>query len=230
MSVTSIAPVDRALASDFDYAREERLRIARELHDVIGYGFAAISVQATTAAHTLATRPEQALVALRAIQAVSTEALCELRSILGLMRATSDDRTPSPPPGLARLDDLAATITNAGVETRVRVEGRRRPLPAEIDLAAFRIIQESLVNVLRHAGHTTASVRVGYARDRVVVEVVNEPGEMTAASARNDRGRARHGIVGMKERAVAVGGELSAEPSPTGGYRVRATLPSRCRS
>lgn len=230
MSVTSIAPVDRALASDFDCVRAERLRIARELHDVIGYGFAAISVQATTAAHTLETRPEHALVALRAIQAVSSEALCELRSILGLMRATSDDQTPSPPPGLARLDDLAATVTDAGVETRVRVEGRRRPLPAEIDLAAFRIIQESLVNVLRHAGHTTASVRVAYARDRVVVEVVNEPGQTTAPSARGDRGRARHGIVGMQERAVAVGGELSAEPSPMGGFRVRATLPNRCRS
>jgi signal transduction histidine kinase len=213
-----------------DPGRDERLRIARELHDVIGYGFAAISVQAASAAHTLETRPEQAAASLRAIQAASAEALCELRSILGLMRNVSDERRATTPPGLARLGDLSETITGAGVPTKVTVTGRHRLLPAEVDLAAFRIVQESLVNVLRHAGPTCSSVLVAYERDRIVIEVVNDSSPESVLAEQADAGRrACHGIVGMRERAAAVGGCLEAGARPEGGFRVRADLPIRCR-
>jgi signal transduction histidine kinase len=226
--MTTTAPVTRIVA--LDAGREERLRIARELHDVIGYGLASISIQATSAVHVLATRPEQAGAALRSIQAVSAEALCELRSILGLMREAWDERPAPAPPGIARVHDLAAAITEAGVDTRVQIRGHRRLLPAEVDLAAFRIIQESLVNVLRHAGPTSASVLVSYERERVVVEIRNERGLEPAPSGESERGRAGHGILGMRERAADVGGTLEVAPRPAGGFCVRAMLPSGLRS
>jgi signal transduction histidine kinase len=204
---------------------EERLRIARDLHDVIGYGFAAISIQAASAAHSLETRPEQAAAALRAIQAASAEALCELRAILGLLRNVSDERTEPMAPGLARLGDLSETMTSVGVPTKVNVAGHRRPLSADVDLTAFRIVQESLANVLHHAGPASASVFVVYERDRIEIEVVDDGHGEPVPAAPVDAGRVRHGIVGMRERAAAVGGRLEAGARPEGGFRVRAVLP-----
>jgi signal transduction histidine kinase len=204
-------------------SRDERLRIARELHDVIGYGFATINVQAGVAAHMLESQPARAAAALRAIQTASAEALGELRTILGLLRETSGDRTEPATPGLARLDELGARMSAAGVPTRITVVGTPRQLPHEVDLAAFRIAQESLANVLHHAGPARASVVVTYERRRLMIEVTDDGGGPTRRPA--DAGRVSHGIVGMSERVAAIGGALEAGARPEGGFRVRAVLP-----
>src|SRR5258705_5343855 len=150
---------------------EERLRIARELHDVVASSFATISVQAGVAVHVLEQQPAQALEALKGIKSASKEAQGELRAILGMLRTFDDDEDLPCAPGIGRLDALAARMTAAGVTTQVRVEGRPRPLPAVVDLTAFRIVQESLSNVLRHAGPASAVVTISYERERLNVEV-----------------------------------------------------------
>jgi signal transduction histidine kinase len=208
--------------------RDERLRIARELHDVVGNGFAAISMQARAGAHSLETRPDQTAAALRAIQAASMEALRELRVILGALRSVEDEPADEPRPGLARLDTLVATMEAAGVATRIETIGRRRPLPAQVDLAAFRIVQESLTNVLKHTRAATTTVVVAYEHRRLIVEIVDDgrgPADEAMVGGGVDDRRAHHGIVGMRERATAVGGTLEARPRPGCGFCVRAELP-----
>jgi signal transduction histidine kinase len=202
----------------------ERLRIARELHDVVAHSLAAIALHAGVADHVKDDRPEQVGEALRAIQAVSGEAARELRAILGVLRRVDDGGVPATRRGVGGLDALAATASSAGVPTRVAISGRPRPLLAAVDQAAYRIVQESLTNVLRHAPRATASVRVAYEPDRLVVEVVDD------AHAREVRDGARspgtgHGIAGMRERAVALGGQLEAGKRAGGGFLVRASLP-----
>jgi signal transduction histidine kinase len=204
--------------------RAERLRIARELHDVVAHSFAAIALHAGVAEHVKEDRPEQVGEALRAIKAVSGEAARELRAILGVLRHADDGDLPPTRRGVGGLDALAATISSAGVPTRVAISGRPRPLLADVDQAAYRIVQESLTNVLRHAGPASASVRVAYEPDRLVVEVVDD------GHAQEVRGGARppgtgHGIGGMRERALALGGQLEAGERIGGGFRVSASLP-----
>jgi signal transduction histidine kinase len=233
MSVTYLAPpseaepaVRRKTPATLD--GDARLRIARDLHDVVGNGFAAISIQASAGEHSLETRPDQTAAALRAIQAASTEALRELRVILGVLRSTEDEPADEPPPGLARLDALVATTEAAGVATRIETIGRRRPLPPQVDFAAFRIVQESLTNILKHTRAATARVVVAYEHLRLVVEIVDDgrgPADEAMARGVEDDGRTRHGIVGMRERATAVGGSLEAGALPERGFRVRAELP-----
>jgi signal transduction histidine kinase len=207
---------------------EERLRIARELHDVVASSFATISVQAGVAVHVLEEQPAQAAEALKAIKSTSKEALGELRAILGMLRTFDDEARPAAP-GLGRLDALAARTTAAGVTTQVRFEGRPRPLPAVVDLTAFRIVQESLANVLRHAGPASAVVTISYERDRLTVEVEDD-GCGDARSNREPSEGSGNGIAGMGERALALGGEFEAGPRPEGGFRVRARLPVLGRS
>lgn len=206
----------------------ERRRIARELHDVVAYSFATISLQAGVATHVLEERPEQAAAALAAIKSASKEALDELRSILGMLREVDETTFTSSAPGLGRLDALAASTTAAGVSTCIRISGRRRPLEASVDLAAFRIAQESLANVLRHAGPAAAVVTITYESDCVLVEV-EDNGKGPAPDSRPSPGSG-HGLVGMRERAAAVGGELETSRVPGGGFRVRARLPVSGRS
>ena len=208
---------------------EERLRIARELHDVVASSFATISVQAGVAVHVLEEQPAQAVEALKAIKSSSKEALGELRAILGMLRTFDDDEARPCAPGLGRLDALAARTTAAGVTTRVRFEGRPRPLPAVVDLTAFRIVQESLSNVLRHAGLAAAVVTISYERDRLTVEVEDD-GCGDALSDREPSEGSGNGIAGMCERALGLGGEFEAKPRPEGGFRVRAHLPVLGRS
>jgi signal transduction histidine kinase len=211
--------------------RDGRLRIARELHDVVGNGFAAITLQASAAEHNLVTSPDQAAAALRAIQAASAEALRELRVILAVLRSTDVEPAEEPAdeaPGLARLDALLAATGAAGVATRVETIGQRRSLPAQVDLAAFRIVQESLTNVLKHTRASIAKVEIAYEHRRLLVEIVDDgrgPADEAMAGGGPDDGRAHHGIVGMRERALAVGGTLEAGPLPGQGFRVRAELP-----
>jgi len=202
-------------------ASEERLRIARELHDVLAHNISMINVQAGVALHLLDERPEQARPALTAIKQASKDALTELRSVLGVLRRVDeDDGSRDPAPTLARLDDLVARAKAAGLSVRLEVEGDVRPLPAPVDLAAFRIVQEALTNVLRHAGASTASVLVRYDEDEVAVQIDDDGRGHASGSPGSGSG-----IVGMRERAESAGGSFEAAPRVDGGFRVRARLP-----
>jgi signal transduction histidine kinase len=207
---------------------EERMRIARELHDVVSHTIGVISVQAGVAAHLLHRRPDKAADSLAAIRQASDEALGELHAMLGVLRegdGHGDGEAPlSPAPGLDELDALVAQAAGAGLEVRVSLEGAPRRLPAAVDLAAYRVVQESLTNVVRHAGASRAEVTVTHGDDEVVVEVTDDGRAGPAPASGNGAGSGQ-GIVGMRERARALGGSLEAGPRPGGGFRVRASLP-----
>jgi signal transduction histidine kinase len=203
---------------------QERLRIAREVHDVVGHSLAVINLQAGVALHVVGRRPEQAEVALSAIKRSSKDALEQLRGTLAVFRQRepgSADATRRPAPGLGQLDALVAAMAEGGLPVQVAVTGERAALPAAVDLAAYRIVQESLTNVVRHAGPASATVRVDYQPEALVVEIVDTGGGQAAAPARP----AGSGIAGMRERAAAVGGTLQAGPGGDGGFLVRARLP-----
>jgi signal transduction histidine kinase len=218
---------DRAQQDARRQVVEERLRIARELHDVVAHTMATINVQAGSAAHVLATRPEVAAEALQAIKAASKDGLRELRAILNVLRQADDADPTQPAPGLAQLDSLVAGARRAGLETSLTVTGEPVPLPAGADLAAYRIIQESLTNTIRHAGPATAAVSVSYAADAVRIEVTDTGLGQPAEAAMTGPGSGGHGLAGMRERAAAVGGSVETGPSPGGGFRVTARLPLR---
>jgi signal transduction histidine kinase len=204
---------------------EERLRIARELHDVVSHTIGVISVQAGVAAHLLERRPDKAAESLAAIRQASDEALGELHAMLGVLRERDGDGggTPlAPAPGLAELDALVAQAAGAGVEVQVSLEGAPRPLPAAVDLACYRVVQESLTNVVRHAGASRAEITVRHDGGRVVVEVTDDGRGPNGSGNGTGSGQ---GIVGMRERARSLGGTLEAGPRPGGGFRVQAVLP-----
>src|SRR5215207_2951881 len=208
---------------------EERMRIARELHDVVSHTIGVISVQAGVAAHLLHRRPDKAADSLAAIRQASDEALGELHAMLGVLRDGDGDggRAPlTPAPGLAELDALVAQAVGAGVEVTVSLEGEPRRLPPAVDLACYRVVQESLTNVVRHAGASRAEVTVTHHDGRVVVEVTDDGRAGPGAGSGNGNGAGSgQGILGMRERARALGGSLEAGPRPGGGFRVQATLP-----
>jgi signal transduction histidine kinase len=199
---------------------DERLRIARDLHDVIAHSIASINVQAGSAIHVMDRRPEQAREALLAIKSASGEALAELRSTIGPLRADEHDAPRAPTPSLARLDPLLETAARAGLPVDVGVRGEPRPLPAAVDVAAYRIVQESLTNVVRHAHAREATVTVDYRSSFVELEVTDDGRGGNGASATPG-----HGIAGMRERAEAVGGRVEVGPRFSGGFRVWARLP-----
>jgi len=204
---------------------EERLRIAQDLHDSVAHSMAAINVQAAAAARVLERRPAEARGALVAIQHASRDVLDELGALLAVLRvdpAEAGARAPSP--DLARLGDLVASARLAGLAVAVEVAADLGPLPRPVELAAYRIVQESLTNVARHAGARTATVRVGPAgAGGLVVEVLDDG----TGSAGGRPAGSGVGIVGMRERAEASGGHLEAGPRPGGGFAVRATWPAR---
>jgi signal transduction histidine kinase len=200
---------------------EERLRIARDLHDVVAHSLSSINIQAGAGAHVADRHPDQALDALLAIKHASSDALGELRATLGMLRADDEAAPRAPVPSLARLDSLVARTAQSGVPVDVEMHGTPTPLPEPVDAAAFRIVQESLTNVLRHAGPTRATVSIVYSPQYVEVDVRdNGIGDRAA----DDGGG--HGIAGMRERAAALGGSLRAAPLPSGGFRVTAHLPT----
>lgn len=200
---------------------EERLRIARDLHDVVAHTIATINLRSGVAAHVVERRPEEAVAALTAIRRASATALQELRATLDVLRSDGDDAAPRvPTPGLDRVEELAGTAAGAGIDVSVERVGVDAPLPAAIDVAAYRIVQESLTNVMRHAGATRATVVIRSTPGALDLEVVDDG---RGASAVDGEG---HGIAGMRERASLVGGRLEAGPNPGGGYRVRAHLPT----
>lgn len=202
----------------------ERLRIARELHDVVAHTMAMINVQAGVAAHVIADQPELAASALASIKTASKEGLRELRAILNVLRQADEGEPTQPAPRLDQLYDLVAATTQAGLPTTVTVHGTARPLPPTVDLAAYRIIQESLTNALRYAGPATTTVSLGYQDGQLLVEVLDN-GRGTAIGEPHEG--SGQGIPGMRERAVAAGGSLDVGPCPGGGFRVRARLPAQ---
>jgi len=202
-------------------ASEERMRIARDLHDVVAHNISVINVQASTALHLMDRQPERAREALIAINDVSKQALTELRSVLGVLRSADDLAPRAPSPGLGQLGDLLSAAGGPGLKARLRLEGDVRQLPASVDLAAYRIVQEALTNTSRHSATCTADVLVCYQDDGVLVQV-DDAGPARSPGAP----RAGNGITGMTERAHALGGRLSAGRRADGGFRVAAWLPS----
>ncbi|KUN22833.1 histidine kinase [Streptomyces corchorusii] len=199
-------------------ADEERLRIARELHDVLAHSISVINVQAGMGLALLDSDPEQARAALTTIKAASKEALGEVRQVLGTLRAPGA-APRAPAPGLDRLPELVEQAAAAGLT--VGTEGEPPRLPPGADLAAFRIVQEALTNVVRHSGSRHARVRFAYA-DGVLRLRIDDDGPATGA----DAGGGGNGLAGMRERAAALGGTIEAGPRPDGGFRVLAVLPS----
>ncbi|MFJ9854397.1 sensor histidine kinase [Streptomyces sp. NPDC101150] len=204
----------------------ERLRIARELHDMVAHSIGIIAIQAGVGSRVIQTQPAQAREALRAIEATSRETLSGLRRTLVSLRqadrgATASEQSPlAPAPGLADVEGLAAATAGAGVRVDVRCSGERRPVPAEIDLSAYRIVQEALTNVVRHAGTGRCRVAIDYGDEELSVEVVDDGRGVTESGSAHG-----FGIIGMRERVGLLGGHLTAGPRPEGGFRVAAGLP-----
>jgi signal transduction histidine kinase len=200
-------------------AGEERLRIARELHDSLTHSISIIKIQAGVAVHLARKRGEPVPDALVAIQETSAEAVRELRATIDVLRA--DPEAPSNGNGLDRLAELVERTRLAGLDVSLEVTGARRELPPEVDRAAYRIVQESLTNVTRHAGSATAAVAVDYGDDGLTVQIDDD-----GIALPDDPPVPGVGLIGMRERVTALGGTLGAEPRATGGFRVRAELPT----
>jgi signal transduction histidine kinase len=196
-------------------AGEERLRIARELHDVLGHTISLISVQAGVALHLMDKQPEHARVALAVIKDASKDALRELRSVLDVLRQVHEEPPRSPSPGLASLSELISRSSDAGLQVHTEVSGDLNGLPASVDLAAFRIVQEALTNVMRHSGQASSSVHVSCNGQELTLRIDNEVGK----DGSRDRIGPGQGILGMQERATALGGAVEAGPRPDGGFR-----------
>jgi signal transduction histidine kinase len=239
-------------------ASEDRMRIARDLHDVLAHNISVINVQANTALHLMDRQPDRAREALTAIHGVSKQALAELRAVLGVLRdgeGTGGNAPRAPSPGLAQLPDLLSAVRSAGLDARLTIEGEPRPLPADADIAAYRVLQESLTNVRRHSRAAAASVLVRYEDSGVALEIVND-GATAAAAARlvpaagsaqaagfaraagPDHGPeagaatdapAGNGIRGMTERVRELGGTFEAGPRAGGRFLVAAWLPGRAQ-
>ncbi|MBB6033419.1 sensor histidine kinase [Phytomonospora endophytica] len=198
-------------------AGAERLRIAQELHDVLAHHISLINVQAGVALHLVDERPEQTRTALAAIKSASKEALGELRAALDALRNPGDEAPRAPTAGLSELPAIVDSVRAAGLDVRFDVEGEPRELGVATELAALRIVQESLTNVIRHAGATAASVTLAY-----------DEGALRLVVADNGTGGVPvpgNGLSGMRERAGALGGTCTAGPAPGGGFAVRAELP-----
>jgi signal transduction histidine kinase len=212
-----LAEAERAVA-------KERSRIAREMHDVVAHSMSVVAVQAAAGREIVHTDPDKAARVFARIEAVGRESLTELRRMLGVLREVGDE-SPSlaPQPGVAEIADAVEQSNAAGVATQLIVHGQQRPLPAGVELTAFRIVQEALTNVRKHAGRpAAATVSIDYAPGAVVLEIVDDG--RGAATSMSSLG-AGHGLLGMRERAEIYGGEFSAGPRPGGGFAVRASLP-----
>ncbi|HSO55107.1 MAG TPA: sensor histidine kinase [Actinomycetes bacterium] len=208
--------------SDTERARraqlEERTRIARELHDVVAHHMSVIAIQAEAAPYR---PPEEAAGSFATIRATATEGLRELRRVVGVLRADGAAEDPGPQPTLDRLDELVANVKGAGLTVTVAVTGTPRPLPPGLELSAYRILQEALSNAMRHAPGADTRVELGYRPAGLVLQVVNGPARSRPVPSQEPG----HGVLGMRERAAMLGGELTAGPRPDGGYAVAAVFP-----
>lgn len=201
---------------------EERLRIAREVHDTVAHAVATINVQAGVTAHVLDKRPERAREALEAIERTSGRALQEMRTILGVLRDEQDGRVPHP--GVTQLDELVMRTREAGIDVLLDADTPPSPVASAVDSAVYRIVQESLTNVIRHVGPTRVVVSVAYDADTVNVHITDD-GPLDGPPPRTDRAGTGRGLVGMRERCRLLGGHLDARPSATAGFEVAARLP-----
>ena len=209
---------------------EERLQIARELHDVMAHSMSLIAVQAGVANYVISAHPQEAGRALSSIEQTSRGALHEMRALLRVLRADADGTRPAlgdelaPAPGLANLDSLVGRTSEAGVRVELVVSGSRISLPAGLDLAAYRVIQEAITNVIKHAATDSCLVSVAYQRDALTLEITDQG---CGADRGNGGGTSRtgHGIAGMRERVAMYGGEFLAAPGPGRGFRVTARFP-----
>jgi signal transduction histidine kinase len=204
---------------------EERGRIARELHDVVAHHVSVMTVQATAAQRMLERDPALAREAMAAVESTGRAALGEMRSIVGVLRESAGERSDAlaPQPRLADLDCLLVSLREAGLRVALVRSGDLTDLPAGIDLALYRIVQEALTNTLRHAGPTSAEVTLVRSTHAVQVRVVDSG--RGAAAALNGSGCAGHGLIGMRERVALYGGDLTAGPRSGGGYIVEASIP-----
>jgi signal transduction histidine kinase len=202
----------------------ERLRIARELHDMVAHSIAVIAVQAGVGRRVIDTQPGEARTALANIEETSRDTAAALRRMLGTLRRTDAGSGPAPrdpAPGLADLDGLVARSAQAGVEVRVRRQGEQAALPPDIDLSAFRIVQEAITNVIRHAGAGHCDVGIHQDGDTLAIEVADDG---TSAGSGLGTGGG-NGLTGMRERVSLLGGEFAAGPRPDGGFLVTARIP-----
>jgi len=203
---------------------EQRIAVARELHDVLAHSISLINVQAGVALELLDGDPEQARTALTTIKQTSKDALGEVRQVLGTLRAPGSAAPRAPEPGLDRLDELIRQAAAVGLTVSLRTEGEPGPLPQGVGLAAFRIVQEALTNVIRHSSARTAEVVVAHQAAALLVRVA-DPGPLSATGGPR-AGGSGSGLAGMRERAAALGGSLRAGPGPQGtGFEIRAELP-----
>jgi signal transduction histidine kinase len=203
-------------------ASEERLRIAREVHDVLAHHVSLINVQSGVALHLIDSQPQQVRESLTAIKQSSKEVLVELRNILGVLRDVDKAAPRQPVASLDQLDRLVDRMTTAGLPVSVEVEGEQRPVPKGVDAAALRIVQESLTNTYRHAGPTSATVTLSYLPDELRVQVDDE-GRGKADGVSVGTGS---GLTGMRQRVEALSGTFQAGARPGGGFRVAATFPT----
>ena len=201
---------------------EERTRIARELHDVVAHSVSVMVVQAGAERRSLGDDRPATREALEAIEQTGRQALTEMRRLLGMLRKDDDELALAPQPSMEHLELLVSQVREAGMPVELEVEGEPEPLPAGVDLSAYRIVQEALTNALKHAGPARALVRVRYRRDELELEILDD-GPGPAADATNGAGG--HGLIGMRERVSMFGGDLAAGERSGGGYSVHARLP-----
>jgi signal transduction histidine kinase len=199
---------------------EERARLAREMHDVVGHGVSVMTVQAAAVRRRLTPEQSREREALLAVEQTGREALAEMRRLVGVLREAPNAPELAPPPGLGQVPKLLTQVRETGLPVDLTIEGDPVRLPAGVDLTAYRVVQEGLTNAIKHAHARRAEVHVRYAPDRVEVEV-HDDGDGAGA------GGGGHGLVGMRERIAVYDGELEAGPCAEGGYRVRASLPVR---
>jgi signal transduction histidine kinase len=205
--------------------RQERARIASDLHDIVTHNVSMMVIQAGAARKVLDSAPDAARDALLAVEEGGRAALGELRGVMGLLAAADDDETLTPQPGLAQLPPLIDRVRDAGIDVTVTTSGDRRPLPAGVELAAYRVVQEALTNTVKHASGARATVDVAYAPDELRITVTDTGGQPTPESA----GSTGRGLTGLRERLAVYGGTLQAAARLTGGYRVQAHLPLEAR-
>jgi signal transduction histidine kinase len=198
---------------------DERVRIARELHDVVAHHVSVMGVQAGAARRVMRQQPDKAEEALASIESSSRQAVLELQRLLGILRRDGQDDALDPQPDLGRLPELVARAGGDDLAVELRVDGEPRPLPGTVELSAYRVIQEALTNTRKHARATRSTVRVAYGTSALEVEVVDD-GRGGAAPAAGG-----HGLIGMRERVRLHGGHLRAGPRPGGGFAVQATFP-----
>jgi signal transduction histidine kinase len=198
---------------------DERTRIARELHDVVGHSVSVMTVQASAARRLLKPHQEKEREALLVVEQTGREALAEMRKMVGVLRRPEESPALAPQPSLEHIDKLVAHTEERGLPVELRIEGEPQQLPAGVDLTAYRLVQEGLTNAIKHAGAARAEVVVRYGNGNVEVSVTDD------GSGDGGGETGGHGLVGMRERVAVYGGELEAGPRAEGGYRLKARLP-----